>query len=344
MDAQIINKIINSLNNNLENKGTHAQFNNPDYKPKKIDKTNFHEIKNTDSNQKIAFIDGGNTELLKAPNFSLQLIRIHYTIYQQNKRIDSKKQQFYILINAKNQDNNIIYKTEFFGTKKDPIQFDSFDNTIKQGQHRISISEIGNAIRRFLELGAAKDLTNQLNNNDIIVIDGDLKATISNEIIYFNELYQKAIEKNIIVASISKTSELFTETGNALIPILNEIAPKEAWYYYPLVKIESENHKADLYILKLNKSSNYIFKFEIFNKTKYDINEILAILKENSKDPVFLGYPYGLIEADQSARISNKEKGYLKTIFITKLGKNNQKIAQYLNTLNAHNMLDSISY
>jgi len=343
MDKQIITKIINSLNSNLEEKGTYVQFNNPDYKPIKIDKNNFHEIKNTESNQKIAFIDGGNTEILKAPNFSLQLIRTYYTIYQNNRRISSRKKEFYILINATNQGDNIIYKTEFFGSEMPNLEFDSFDKTIKKGNHRISISEIGNTIRRFTELETAKNISNELDKGDIILMDGDLKASITNENTYFNELHQKAKEKNITIAALSKTSELFTEKGNALIPVLNNIAPNNDWYYHPLVEIDNENHKADIFIIKLNKNSKYIFKLEIFKETNYKIEEILSILKNNAKDPVFLGYPYGLIEADKQARVSNSEREYLKTIFITKLGQNNKEIAHYLNTLNAHDILDSVS-
>ena len=109
-----------------------------------------------------------------------------------------------------------------------------------------------------------------------------------------------------------------------------------------IIEINNENHEVDMYITKLNKNSRYIFKLEIFNKNKFDINEILSILKSNSKDPVFLGYPYGLIEADKFARIGNREKDYLKTIFLAKLGKDNEKIAQYLNTMNAHSVLDRI--
>lgn len=344
MDKAIIQNIINSLNNNLKEKGEYAQFNDPSYKPIKITKDNFQEIKDTTETKKIAFIDGGNTEILKAPNFSLQLIRIYHSIYENNKKISSKKQEFYILINAINQQNNIIYKTNFFGLNKEEINFDSFDETIREGKHRISISQIGNAIRRFIELETAKTIIKELNNNDIILTDGDLKASITNEIDYLNKLYQKAIEKNIIICALSKTSELFTEKGNALIPILNKISPNNEWYYYPLVEISNKVHKVDMYIIKLNKNAKYIFKFEIFNEIKYEIEQILSIIKNNSKDPIFLGYPYGLIEADKSARITNKEKEYLKTIFLTKLGKNNQKIAQYLNIQNTHNILDSISY
>ena len=344
MEKGIINTILNSLNQSLEEKGTYAQFNDPSYEPIKLSKDNFHEIKDINSNKKIAFIDGGNSEILKAPNFSLQLIRIHYAIYQKNKRITSKKKEFYVLINSINKENNIVYKTEFFGLNKNRIEFDSFDETIRQGNHRISISSIGNVIRRFAELEAAKDIINELNNNDIILIDGDLKASMTNETTYLDELYKKAIEKNITISALSKTSELFTDKGNALIPVLNEISPAKEGYYYPLVKINNNDHKADIHIVKLNKNSKYIFKFEIFNGNKYDKDEIFSILKDNSKDLVFIGYPYGLIETDKSARISNHEKDYLNTIFLTKLGKNNKKIAQYLNTLNTHNILDSIMY
>lgn len=344
MEKEIINSIITSLNTSLEEKGTHIQLNDPSYKPITFSKNNFHEIKTIESNQRIAFIDGGNTEILKSPNFSLQLIRIYFTIYQNNKRIDSKKLEFYILINAINQEENITYKTQFFGINKKTINFDSFDKTIRQGQHRIFISSIGNVIRRFTELETAKNIIGELDNNDIIILDGDLKSSITNEINYLTQLYEKAAEKNITIAAISKTSELFTEKGNALIPVLNELSPKDEWYYHPLVKIENQNHKADIYIIKLNKNSKHTFKLEISNKTKYKIDELLSILKQNSKDPVFLGYPYGLIEADNFARVSNKEMDYIKTIFLTKLGKDNEKISKYLNTSNSHNILDSISY
>lgn len=344
MEKEIISRVIDSLKQNLEEKGSYVQFSDPSYKPIKIDNANFKEIKDTKSDRKIAFIDGGNAELLKAPNFSLQLIRIYYTIYKENKRISSKKNEFYVLINSENKEDNIIYKTEFFGLDKQKLEFDSFDETIRQGKHRISISSIGNVIRRFMELETAKNIINELENKDIIVIDGDLKASITGETNYLGELYKKAIEKNITLTALSKTSELFTETGNALIPILNQISPSNEWYYYPLVEINNEAHKVDMHIVKLHKNSKYIFKFEVFNKNRYEINEILSILKNNSKDPVFLGYPYGLIEADKFARVSNNEKEHLKTTFLAKLGKDNEKIAQYLNTLNAHNVLDSIMF
>ena len=47
MEKEIINKVIDSLNNNIQEKGTLIQFNDASYKPIKIDKKNFNEIKET---------------------------------------------------------------------------------------------------------------------------------------------------------------------------------------------------------------------------------------------------------------------------------------------------------
>ena len=162
-----------------------------------------------------------------------------------------------------NQNNEIHYKTSFFKIRNhielDEITFNSFDHTLMFGINRAEISSVANAIRRFAELEAAKDIINELNNNDIILIDGDLKASMTNETTYLDELYKKAIEKNITISALSKTSELFTDKGNALIPVLNEISPAKEGYYYPLVKINNNDHKADIHIVKLNKNSKYYY-------------------------------------------------------------------------------------
>ena len=61
-----------------------------------------------------------------------------------------------------------------------------------------------------------------------------------------------------------------------------------------------------IYVVKLNENSKKCFRVE------GQINdEVLSLLVENSKDPTFIGYPYGLIEADKFARVSNEEKDHM---------------------------------
>jgi hypothetical protein len=65
-------------------------------------------------------------------------------------------------------------------------------------------------------------------------------------------------------------------------------------------------------------------------------------LASNSNDPVFYGYPYSLIEADKEARVSNKEKEYFKTIFLSK-SKKKDRLKYLLSNLDSHDILDRIS-
>jgi len=219
----------------------------------------------------------------------------------------------------------------------------SLDETIKQGISRASISNVANVIRRFSELKTAINIIDNLDKNGIIVLDGSLQCTFTNEKKYFEELYKKAIDKNIIICGLSKTTTLMTDKGNSIINALNKFNIDGKWLYYPVVEIKSSNHKADLSFVKLHEKSKYIFKFEIYKEQKQYINDVINLISNNCKDSVFIGYPYGLIEADRQARVSTQEKGMMLTILSTKFGKDWEKIKESLSNVDAHEVLDSIS-
>lgn len=319
MDIKIINKVIDSLKiNNSKQDDLMPYFSDKRYKPCMLDKKNFHEIKDTEINKKIAFVDGGNTEIVKGADYSIQLIRVYYAIYSSNKRISSKRYQFFVLVNTINSNGGINYKTQIFnnelGLDEKDLVFDLYDETLKEGIHRANISKIGEIARCFAELKTAELLTDELENGDIIVRDGSLQSSVTNEKKYFDELYKKALEKEIVITGLCKTTTILTDKGNSLTAVLDRISDKDEWYYHPVVSIEHPEHEAEMFFIKLNKKSKHVFRFEVYKKNKFDINEIVSLLKLN-QDPVFIGYPYGLVEADKFARVTNNEKEYLKTIF-----------------------------
>jgi len=349
---QIYDQIIDLVKNNISNvNDNYIQFSDTNYQPFNFDKNNFKEIKNTDSSRKIAFIDGGSAEIIKSSNFSLNLIRVYYTIYQNNKRINSKKIDFYSFISTKNIDNELHYQVEFIKMNNgnnvipnnEDLLLSSLDETIKQGISRASISNISNVIRRFSELKTAINIIDNLDKNDIIVLDGSLQCTFTNEKKYFDELYKKAEEKNIIITGLSKTTTLMTDKGNSISNALNKFNIDGKWFYYPVVEIKSSNHQADMSFVKLHEKSKYIFRFEIYKEQKQYLNDVISLIANNCKDSVFIGYPYGLIESDRQARISNQEKEMMLTIFSTKFGKDWEKIKDSLSNVNAHEILDSIN-
>lgn len=345
---KIISQIIKKIDEKTQvDEDDFPKFNDKSYKPIKISQNNFHEIETLSSDKKIAFIDGGNSEILGAPNFSLQLIRTYFTIHEANKKISSGKNEFYALICSSNENNKINYTTELFILKGNwgfkNLIFDSCDKTLKEGFNRIKISKIADLVRRFAEIKTAEKAINLLEKGDFIVMDGDLEAKKTNELDYFNELYKKAAQKEITISALSKTTSLFTEKGNSLAALLNIISPFSDWVYHPLVEIDNKNHESEMFFVKLNKNSDYVFRLEVYKKQKHNAQELASLLKNNANDPVFLGYPYGLIGADSFARVSNNEKNYFKTLFISKIGAKYKKLRKYENTLNAHEVLDKIS-
>ena len=308
-----------------------------------VSEDNFHEIEKSESSSKIVFIDGGNAEILKAVNFSLQSIRVGGVIFQNNKKIKAEKKEFFVLIHAFTEDDKLKYKAEVFGDEViGGCVFDSMDKTIMNGKERADASKIGGICRRFAEISFAKKMIDELNENDIIVLDGSLRCFVTNEKEYMQKLYGKSVEKKVVVSALAKTSRIFSDQGSCFITELKKLGNFDKWYYYPVVELNDPNYEARVAFVRLNDKSNYIFNFEQYNGQEDKIKEVVGLLSKNSNDAVFPGYPYGLILVDQLARISNKEKDYLLTMFQIKAGKDWSRIKEHLNALDAHDILDNI--
>jgi hypothetical protein len=126
------------------------------------------------------------------------------------------------------------------------------------------------------------------------------------------------------VSALAKSSSLTTLSGNSPNILLTKLTNLETWFYHLIDKT---------YFVKLHPKSKHIFRFE------GDTNILKSL---NSSDPIFIGYPYGLILADKLARVSNEEKNSLNLKII--LDKKNEEIIKYLQTQNAHSILDNTSY
>ncbi len=306
-----------------------------------IKKENFQKIKNS-KKRKLVFFDGGSQELFSAPNISLFFNRIYCCVYDNNKRIKSKKFEFYSLIYTQKKDNELFFDTEFFFLKNKlnlpKMEFSVKDKTLCFGKNIVDISVLGSNIRKLLEIKAASQIDEK---NSIIVLDRDLEPKVTYEEEFFKELYRNADKNKTLVCGLSKTSSLLTKKGNSLNALLNSLGPEKEWYY----KV-AESEAFDIYFVKLNSKASHTFRLDISKVNKNNSNNeehiISYNLKLNSSDPVLLGYPYGLIEADKNARVSNKETEFLKMQLIVSFGSEFKQFKKYLNTKDAHSILDNI--
>jgi hypothetical protein len=293
-------------------------FNN---KQIEIDKNSFSEIHNSTASKTIAFIDGGQAEILATGNFCLSFIRIVAQFFQNNQKKQVIKHEFYLFTYAKWINEELFYESKLFPVEgnllisEEVLSISSNDATIKNGVERAAISKVTNMTRRLSELSLANKIQQQV---DFVIMDGNLDSSYKNESKFITQLNDK-------VCALAKSSYLFTVSGNSPVVLLNKINPSRCWRYFL---------NANTYFVKLHEKAKHVFRFD-------GNPEALPYLMQNSADALFLGYPYGLILTDKLARVSNEEKSQLRMNFL--LRSENKAILEYLHTQDAHDILDKIS-
>lgn len=325
MAMGIISRIISALEKGGEGAGKCILHNGLKHE---IKKENFRPITDL-SRAKAVFIDGGNAELISAPNFSLQFVRVVAVAYENNKRARTERKEFYVLASAKNIGDKIVYGIQAFGESPSFSDIDSEESSMMQGRHRASASSAVELCRRLAEIRMAVKMA-EGSAGGIIVLDGSLEAEKPGEKQEFDMLFRKAGENDVTLCGLSKTTRMITESGGSAAAAVSAISQKGEWFY---------DVGEGIYLAKLHRNSGHIFRID----AKGGVARAASALKQNSSDPVFLGYPYGLIEADRLARVSNNEAEYQRMMFAAKAGKSLDRVKAGINSLNAHSILDSIS-
>ncbi len=309
---------------------------NSRYVPFKIESKNFHNIAPKKLSKRMLFVDGGNNVLFESADFCIAIVRVGGIVYSDNKRISRKSQEFYLLI--KESKGKYSVKT-YPETSFNNVVFDPEDESLKQGLEKCGITRIVSVIRRFAEIEYA---TAHAIDVDYILMDGTLEARYPLEDKYLTQLFS-----NGKTCALSKTCTLTTRNGLSITKKLLDLGSEtnlDKWHYHPIVTNNNPKHPAEIYFIKLNAKTSHVFRFEIQKEFKEDADVLFSLLASNSNDPIFLGYPYGLIDVDQYVRVSDDESRLLQTKLSTKLGKDWNELSKHLNSTNAHSILDKIKF
>jgi hypothetical protein len=337
------------------------------YRVYPFDTTYLKKLLPARSERKIASIDGGNSELVGAPNFSIQLNRVFFNIFNGKKRIVETtiptRIEFFSATYAAPDDGHIFYKTLIFPLLEianmhlpspNDLSFDSNDRRLMMGDSRAEISRVASIARRFAEWEYARQVVEtELDEGDLLVMDGTLRTAFQNESMYAKRAYESAKRKGVIYSGFSKTCRLFTTTGLSLIGAVAKLAADAhigpIWYYGPIAESLSPDHEGSIYIVKLNEQSPRIFRFEIQseqdkNLDEREIREIFSQLYVNSSDVSFPGYPYGLIDADDNSRVRNREKEMYKMIMLSNAAERGSsvKFSRHVQSTDAHDILNML--
>lgn len=335
-----MDELVKELRNIVSKKDTSDDYllMNSKYVPLKIYSSNFHDVVAEKSSKKLLFVDGGNSVLFESAEFCIAFIRVGGIVYSHNKRVNRKSQEFYLFV----KENKGKYSVNTYPeTSFNKMIFDPEDESLRSGLEKCNVARIVSVIRRFAEIEYA---TAHCKDVDYIIMDGTLEARYP-----FEDKCLTKLCSFCKTASLSKTCTLTTKNGLSVTKKLldlgnNAIDENRMWYYYPIVTNNNPKHDAEMYFVKLNNKTNYVFRFEVQKKFIGDVSELFSILASNSNDPIFLGYPYGLIDVDQYVRVSDDESRLLQTRLSVKLGKDWNELSKHINSTNAHSILDKIKF
>jgi len=368
----LIGEVVKKVAQDLDRRVVEHELGDPfmsshNYRAYPLNSKCFTPIRRVETSRRLAFIDGGNQELIGAPNFSVQLNRAYFNMFARTKMIQPRslpnKIEFISVTHADFRKGQIYYHTSMFPVNEkcaefipDPsdLSFNSADRRIMVGNARADIGRVASIARRFAEWQYAKYMIEtELNERDVLVMDGTLRTAFTNESKYAKAVYTVAKERGVLSTGLSKTSRLFTTTGLSLLGAVrrlaldNEIGP--AWYYYPIADSLSPDHEAAIYLTKLSDQSQRIFRYEIHagqakSLDPEDLNEILSELALNASDLSFPGYPYGLIDADDNARVRFEELETYRVMLLSEISKlgSAAKFVRHMESTDAHGILNGL--
>jgi len=288
-----------------------------------IDKELFKRLSPVSSGSSLVFIDGGNGEIAKASDFSLHFARIAFVHYKGNKRIHSSVKECFIMANSIIENNVLFFQVDCLDVKQGDI-FGSFkinarDSSLTTGNKPIEPHVAVLHVRKLLELKLMLDLAKKFDYDDVLVRDGDFEDGP-----FVQDILSQLKLKNPVILGISKTSTILTDSGDAAVEVLSKIGGKGPWVY------------ADAHLVcfaKFNASSEYVFKIDFIKEKNIPALNKLAGM---SSDPVFLGYPYGLVAVDALARVNSSWVDVYKALFESIVG-----VSQF--SKDAHDILNKIS-
>lgn len=301
-----------------------------------IDSAKFYSISPLSSENistKIASVDGGQSELFATPAYAVYILRVAHVVYQQNRCLQRSSKTWFALLSLSNSALVVDLFDEQGVQRKEEFLLSSLV-ALPQRDDFLSFSPYACFVREYLELEECQRVAGDLKQGDILLRDGLLSnLSVHSQL---SELSAFCQHHGVALLGFAKTTTLKTEQGESLPGALARVAPQGSWYYH--------HHRGgdtfSTFFVKLHARTQYIFHVETLSGA--DAQHTFSQLAHPACDPIFLGYPYGLIAVDQLARVSNQEQSYFKTLFEARAGAFWKELQPQRNAVNTHAILDTI--
>ncbi len=281
---------------------------------------------NTHNDSPLYCIDGGNATLLETPELLVGIMRVACVRQVGMKTSLRNMRESLVIIHAVPDDTSVKYEATF---DKQTVIINPNEAALRDGIVRCKLGKALEVLRRVAELQLAKECSATMDSDAVLILDGELDAKAALEKKALKELLSTG--KNI--CGVVKAQTLITDQGASLNSTLREIAPPGAWHYWPLVRGAS----VEWVVAKLCDGASQCYRVDL--PASADREKVLGALSCASEDLSLPGYPYGLVVADQHARMGMLEAANLKARLLMMLSKETKLIEDSYDT---HEILNKI--
>lgn len=302
-----------------------------------IDSAKFYSIfplPSENISTKIASVDGGQSELFATPTSAVYILRVASVVYQQNRCLQRSSRTWFALL-AISDSALIVDLFDEQGVQCTKEFLLSSLVALPQRDDFLTFSPYAGFVREYLELEEYQRVAGDLKQGDILLRDGLLSnLSVHSQL---SELSTFCQHHGVALLGFAKTTTLKTEQGESFPGALARVALQGSWYYH---HYHRGGDTFSTFFVKLHARTQYIFHVETLSGA--DVRPTFSQLAHHARDPIFLGYPYGLIAVDQLARVSNQEQSYFKMLFESRSGSFWKELQPLRNAVNAHAILDTI--
>ncbi len=268
---------------------------------KNLDQLSFNIIPELSSENKVAAVDGGSATVLKTRSFLIGVYRAGYVIFQKGKRVKEK------FIPLKMEILSLENKAEKY--------LQAYQELVGEVPNEVpELDKILDRLRLFAEWGLVRELLAELEKDDMILVDGSLRASIVPPYELLLKVTEEAKHKNIHLAGVTKTSTLYWGKKSTLIPMVvknsEKFCPESKWFCRLSdldLALKNPNWFGIIYVSKLKASSDYAFRVDINRLDNTEPEKIFSWLSNLSSDPAYLGYPYPLAAVHNRVRVLGSE-------------------------------------
>ena len=285
-----------------------------------------------ENSQDILFADSGNAPIWETPSQTAHLCRVCALSYTGPTRRALRRQSFCILSTL--YPNQIVLKSYGFDIGLLPIS--RTDPELRHGNHLVSALACIELGRLQAELWVAREEALRLEPGAMLIVEGDFSKVHPFIFSSLESVIKTCAERGITLLGISKTNTCHTDTGCSAGYALHLQGQPGMWAY--ALNSTDGMHRV---FAKLHPGARHIFLVSSPTPLK---DGTLARIAKASTDPAFLGYPYGLIAADQLARVSATEQQAAQAILSTKAFAKNPTLPLSLRGSDAHMILDRMGY